>query len=388
MRREIQIDKILFTITVWIFLSQNAKMFNFGIYSILRWSLPVVLFLLAFQKISWKAPAPATYIILFTVAVIPSFMQSVELSTSVNKAISFVLITYSFYVFFICAKNLAQLEDYLRLALACVLLFQFMNVVFCIVGLGSADDGRYTGFTTNANTLGIYSSLAFWAAYYYYKHYRGIIKVFAVFMLISSFVLAILSGSRSGFVMIMLNIVVFMFLDSRSAFIRVLIIIFMGITLYLMLSGSLNFLNISALNRLLAENGTNRGDIWDTGIKVWRESPIFGCGYRVSKLLNNSFGHEGMDFHNSYLSLLAEIGIWGVSWISIGIAPKIMRLIRCGNDILKQSRTSGFLVAGFMVISLIINAWSESFLFSVGSTEAFVFWMLFDWMIVYEMKRG
>lgn len=386
MRQKIQIDKILFTITVWIFLSLNAQMFNFSFYAILRWILPVILLLMVSQKKGWKVPAPATYIFLFIIAVIPSFFQSIDWSTSVSKAISFILITYSFYVFFIGADNLVKLEDYLRIALACILVFQLINIVFCVIGLGVAEDGRYMGFTTNANTLGIYSCLGFWAAYYYYKHYNGIIKWFAAFMLLSSIVLALLSGSRSGFVMILLNIIIYMFLNCYSSFVRFLVIILVGIMLYLIFSGSLSFLNISALDRLLAEDGMSRGDIWDTGINVWRENQIFGCGYRVSRLLNTSIGNEGMDFHNSYLSLLAEIGIWGVSWMFFGVVPKIIQLIRYATNMIKQSHASGFLVAGFMLVSLMINAWSESFLFSVGSTEAFVFWMLFDWMIVYIIK--
>lgn len=383
--RKIPINKVLFTITVWIFLSQNAKMFNFSSYSILRWVLPVVLFLIAARSNRWNVPIPTSYIILFGIAVIPSFIQSVELSTSVSKAISFVLITYCFYVFFFNSNSQEELESNLRLAFGCILLFQVFNIVFCAIGLGDDGSGRYMGFTTNANTLGIYSNLAFWAAYYYYKHYKGIVKCFAIFMLVSSVILALLSGSRSGFVMIMLNVIIAALLNSYSVLARGLIIVTVGVTLYLMLSGHLD-LNITALDRLLAEGGTGRGDIWDTGIRVWQDNPIFGCGYRASRFLNDSVGNEAMDFHNSYLSLLAEIGVWGVFWMILGVFPAVIRLIRQGINVFSRRHVSSFLIAGFMIASLLINAWSESFLFSVGSAEAFVFWMLFDWMIVCAIK--
>lgn len=388
MQSRITIEKMSFMFMVWIFLFQNAKMFNFGIYSILRWVIPVILLVAAAIAHNGKVAAPPMLTILFLFAVIPSFFQSIELSTSLTKAVSFILITYCLYVFLGRKKDVQQLEQIMDTALKMIIFFQILNILFCVAGMGAAGAGRYNGFTTNANTLGIYSNLAFWAAYYYLRRNKGIYRYFSIGMIISSIILALLSGSRSGFVLILLNGIIAIFLNVRSLPIRIMVVGATAVFVYLLFCGKLDFLHISALERLLGEEGTTRGDIWKNGIEVWKDYPIFGCGYRISKLYDVNLGTEGMDFHNSYLSLLAETGIWGVTILALAVIPKAVCIVKRIFVESKYNNKNMLIVIGLMSLSLMICAWSESFLFAVGSAEAFCFWLFFIWMIVYLKKGG
>lgn len=383
MRKSLSIEKIIFAVTVWIFLSLNARMFNFGIYYILRWLLPVFLVLITAIRNQGKIAAPPALIFAFIVATVPSLLNSSEVMTSFSKMVSFVLIIYSFFIFFMGKNTQEEREVFLEILLALILLFQVLNLLFCITGAGLESSGRYSGFTTNANTMGIYSNLAFWAAYYFYKKTIGLFRLIFLTLDIASVVLALLSGSRSAFVMILLNCIIAVYLNVNSIILRIVVTIIIITILYFMFSGKMTFLQIDALERLLSDEGMTRGEIWNNGIAVWKENPIFGCGYRISKLYNTNVGTEGMDFHNSYLSLLAEVGIWGTSIIVISIIPVIIKTIREFFSNTNSRNRYSIIIAAFMCLSLIINAWSESFLFSVGSTEAFCFWVVFTWILAY-----
>jgi len=41
-----------------------------------------------------------------------------------------------------------------------------------------------------------------------------------------------------------------------------------------------------------------------------------------------------------------------------------------------------------MALELMLAAWSESFMFAVGSTEACLFWVLIAWIIAYKKKAA
>ncbi len=385
--KKLDTEKLIFGITVWIFLSLNAKAFNFSFYTILRWILPVVLAVFAFSKREGKIPYPPSIIVLFILAIIPSFFVTLDEVESATKAISFVLIVYGFYVCFWGAKDRQELEEYFKIMCIAILIFQAFNIIYCLIGRGGGVNDRYNGFTTNPNTLGIYSNLALWAAYYFYVKAKNWKKqLIFVFMFIASIVLALLSGSRTAFIIVLLNTIVVVFIKAKTNLTKLTVALIIGAFLILLFTGSLGFLEITALDRLLLEDGTKRSELWDYAIEVWKERPCFGCGYKVSKFYNEIPGNEGMDFHNSYISILLEVGIWGVVLIGFAMLPSLFQAIKQTGKEIKLNKNSCFLPVAFMVVSLLISAWSESFLFSVGSTEAAIFWMLFVWILNYLKK--
>ncbi len=387
-KKAIKTEHIFFGLTVWIFLSLNAKDFNFSVYNLLRWLFPVVLAFFACYKRNGEIPYPPLFISLFAVAVAPSVLVSPNITESLMKAISFVWIVYGFYICFWGTKNEKELEELFRITCVLLILFQILNAFYCLIGLGGEAGGRYSGFTTNANTLGIYSNLALWATYYFYRNSKGWKKAVMLLIFLTSVILALLSGSRSAFVMILLNVIIICFLQTKTKISRLVVFLVVLVFLGLLFTGKLAFLNITALDRLLMEGGASRTELWSYALNVWEENPIFGCGYRVSKLFNNLSGSVGMDFHNSYVSLLVEVGIWGVLFIGIAIVPMLIVIGKQTQKEIVLKAGQEFIVASFMALSLLINAWSESFLFSVGSTEAFMFWMLFVWMINYLKKSN
>ncbi len=387
MRKAIVWDKIIFAITVYVFLSLNAKDLRLPAPELFRWILPMVLVFVAVIKREGRLALPPMLIILFVFALAPSFLDTPNFKDSLMKAISFIWIVYGCYIYFWACKDCNELGELFKILCAILLLFQGLSVLYILIGRGGGgSDGRYNGFLTNSNTLGIYSNLALCAAVYWVKRTKGFCKGFFVVMIILAVWLSIMSGSRSALIMVMINIIVFVFLQAKTTWAKILTLIIVVTLVALLFTGNLTFLKIKALDRLLEEGGS-RDELWDYGLNVWKRFPIFGCGYRQSKVYNLLPGNEGMDFHNSYLSLLIEVGVWGVFVILLAILPNIINVGKYNIKEVKHNKDSCFIVATMMAISLMVNAWSESFMFSVGSTEAFAFWMLFVWLMSY-LKKG
>ncbi len=384
MRKTIAWDKIVFGITIYVFLSLNARDFHLPNPQLFRWVLPVVLAFLTFIKCGKKIPLPPMLIVFFIFAIAPSFLDTPNIKDSAMMAISFIWIVYGTYICFWGGKDRKEMEDFFKIICGLLILFEVLSIAYIAIGRGGGD--RATGFLTNPNTLAIYSNLSFWASYYFFFKRKDWKKFIFGFLMVMSVVLVLMSGSRTGFIMILISTVIAVMLQAKTTLAKILTFLFVVVFMALLFSGNLKFLKISALDRLLADGGGSRGELWEFGLGVWKRFPIFGCGYRQSAIYNTLPGNELYDFHNSYLSLLCEVGVWGIIVILVAIVPTIYSAGKQVTKELKTDKNSCFLVASCMAFSLLVCAWSESFLFSVGATEAFAFWMIFTWIMNYLRK--
>lgn len=372
-------DFILFLL-IWISFSLNAQYLGFPGGVILRWILPIVLVFFTILGNKGKITYPPMFLIMFTVAILPSIFNSINLSTSVEKVISFILIIYSCYIFFTYSISRIKLDKYLKIYANIVIIYQILNVIFIIGGNGM-DNGRAVGITTNANTLGIYSNIAFWTSYFLFiSSISSFKKLIYIVLCFSSVYTTILSGSRTAFIVLILNLLLVVIVKFRKSkfFIPFLLILF--IFVYIVMTGKISFLRIIALDRLV-EEGTNRGELWDMGIKTWKQCSLFGCGYGISAQIN--IFEKGLAFHNSYLSLLVECGLFGILIIILAISNIIKKMFFYSKIVLHHYNINSFVIATFIVLNIAITAWGESFLFAVGSTEGFSFWFLISWLLAY-----
>lgn len=378
---QIATTDILLFLTVWVYYSLNAKYLNFTGSTILRWVFPFVLIAVSTLQNNWHFPAPPRLFWWFTVAVIPSIFLGSDITTSLIKYLSLVLVFYGSFIFFAQLRSTEKLNRCLMTVVVVLVIYQLLNAVFVALGIGEVGE-RSTGITTNANTLGIYGNLAFWAGFYLFKRakndaYRGLAVVFLLTVVYT--VLA--SGSRSAFIVLVLNIMVAAYMLFGKG--KPIWLLGAGLLLVggLVLSGKLDFLNIAAIERLSEEGGTTREELWAHGISVWKQHITVGVGYTLSQRFNMLT--PNLVFHNSYLSFLIECGIWGAVVLGIGFINTVVKII---SSFVKQKRLLSnleMITVCMMIVGLAVAAWSESFLFAVGSTEGFTFWFLLAWLLVY-----
>lgn len=373
----VTVSDILFFVMTFVFFALNTYVIKIPMAALLRWILPALIIVCSRKRAS-QLPSLVMY---FIIAVLPSLFISINPSVSFQKFCAFLLIFCCSYVFFGRCSSTDELEHYLEIYAKVAVLFHIANVAYVLMGRGF-DSGRATGITTNANTLGVYSNIAFWAAVISYsKGKTRMLRAIYLLTAVSSIYTALLSGSRSAFVIIVLNVILFLFIRYRKrGFFIPLIILIIGGT-FLLLSGALSSLNITALKRF-AEFGTDRAELWNYGIRIWKQRKYFGYGYTLSAQKNYLVG---LQFHNSYLSFLIECGLWGVAVMGFGAIDTVIKVLSFIKKEIKSSPVvfMPFIIACAIVVDLALTAYGESFLFAVGSTEGFSFWLIMAWILAY-----
>lgn len=381
-------QNIIFFFTIWIFFSLNSRHFKIPNAEIWRWVFLGLLIVIAFITSENFSLSPPTIMFFFIIAVVPSVFLGINQKESFIKFLSFIVVVWGGYIFFSSLDTKDETETALKVMLFVMIAFEIQTLIVVVTGMGGYSGSRMEGVTTNPNTLGVYSNLSFLAAFYWFDKCKGLKKFFFFLVMTLSVYTALASGSRTALVTIVLNIVLVWFVFFKNSLFRFAILIPLVVLLVMAVNGSLEHLGIEALNRLLdKKEGTTRGELWENGIKIWKRYPIFGCGYDQSVYLNVDANGFRYPFHNSYLSVLAEIGVFGVIVFGIGFLKDILVIIKSFLKNVKESNEiSLFVICFIMMIELLIAAWSESFLFAVGSTEACTFWMLFVWALVYIKK--
>lgn len=379
----VKTEKTIFFIMMWVFYSLNSRYLQVPFAHILRWAfLAALIFcVLAIEEVPIKEPPKL--VVLYLIAVLPSVLFSIDKVESLVKILSLVIVVWGTYIYFDTREGKKDLETALKSIMWIMVLFEVQSVVCLMLGLGNGD--RATGVTTNPNTLGIYSNVALLSAFYLLTKNTGKKgKWFYIFIIISSAVTAIMSGSRTALVTLLLNLTLISFLRIKSLLWRVAFVIAVGTFGVLLITGKLGDFGLPALQKLL-EGEITRGKLWDNAIKTWKQFPIFGCGYTVSEFYNILPGEElqRYDFHNSFLTILAEIGVWGSLILGVSVFWVVNGTWRSTEG---KGKVAVSQIAFLMFVELLIAAWSESFLFAVGSTEACTFWILISWMIAYKKK--
>lgn len=381
-------QNIIFFATIWVFYSLNSKYLRIPNADIWRWVLLGLLIVVSFihdGKFSLNLPS---IILFFVIAVLPSVFWGINQKDSFIKFLSFIVVVWGGYICFNSLDSKDEMEHYLKIMMFIMIVFEIQSIIYVLIGQGY-DGSRMSGNTTNPNTLGVYSNLAFLAAFYWYGNCMGKKKAFFFSMMIVSAYTAVASGSRTAFVTILINIIISWFIIFRNSFVKFLILIPIIAFFVALWNGALQNLGIEALDRLMNPNeGTTRGDLWNNGIMLWKKYPIFGCGYEQSVYLNADSNGYHFPFHNSYISILAEVGLWGVVILGFGFFKNTISILKgFFYDIKNNSELSVFILCVMMIVELLIAAWSESFLFAVGSTEACTFWLLFSWSLIYNKKQ-
>lgn len=381
-----RVQFVSFFITIWVFFSLNSRFFRIPNADIIRWislGILVILSLIIIGNVSIEVPS---IVLMFSIAVLPSVFLGIYIKESIIKFVSFFFVIIGVHIFFSSLQNIEEMELILKIFFIIVVLFEVQSVICVFLGVGYDEDGgRALGVTANSNTLGIYSAISFWASIYLFKsNTNKILKIFFVCMVLFSVYLAVASGSRSAFVIIFFDIVILVFFEVKNKVVVFIVFLLFLFLLLLFLNGKLNDLNITVLNRF-AEQGTDRGDLWNYGIAKWRERLIFGYGYMVSDEVNKI---EGLQFHNSYLSFLIDCGLWGMICMVLGIIVFVNKIIIYIKSTMTYKSLSLFIICICIILNIGICAWGESFLFAVGSTEGFSFWFLVYTILAYIKKGG
>ena len=140
------------------------------------------------------------------------------------------------------------------------------------------------------------------------------------------------------------------------------------------------FLALNDEHRGLAAGGSGRLLIWRETWQVFLDHPLFGVGYRM----HEGFLRIGTSSHNGYLSLLAEIGIFGFMAAMFLILGGLMRSALAMGMNAESTRVQSILLA-FIVSGLFVGIF-ERFLVNTGNAFSVVFLLAVLWHVL-ERRR-
>ncbi len=213
-----------------------------------------------------------------------------------------------------------------QLLLGFLLLFFAINCLYLFLGSESYFLGRFRGLTGNPNELGLIAVFSYGIIDFlkkkgqtdFPKNYFLLIKILLV-------VIILLTGSRTGLFGLVLYELTYRLFQNK--FVLFLSILALGILYYLSLTiDPLDLVRSLGLSEILRADSlttaSGRTEVWEVAWEEIKKSPLFGKGMLYDNYFILEYGREQIGdgrarnwygVWNSYLSLLLDVGILGLS---------------------------------------------------------------------------
>lgn len=226
--------------------------------------------------------------------------------------------------------------------------------------------GRFSGAFGNPNTLGVINGLLLPAAFPSPgMPARRALGSYAIPILLITQLLA--AGSRGG---ILAGVAGVLTLEFRRGRLRERTVR-LGAIAGAVTAGVLVAPQLLAERLILGERLSSietRTNLWGLAPALWRQRPVAGAGFGVTERVlaekASTIGFESeVNFHNSYLNLLIDLGVLGV----VVLAAVMLTTLWRSRGHLPQ--LSGVVAAG------LTSAIFESWMFAAGSGLAIYFWL-------------
>ena len=261
------------------------------------------------------------------------------------------------------------------------------------INLGRAP-GRFSGWLSNPNELGMMLFILAPAVLHVAltRARRGPLSEWA--LLGGMGVLLLATGSRSAMLGAFAGVTAYLWSIGRLRFSTV-VGSAVALTLIIWLVGPA-LQDVPGLRRFFEDEhqiesvevsdrklGSGRGEAWSLGWDLFLERKLGGYGWGVEQdllAMNEQYlvYHHGRRVHNSYLSLLLQVGVLGAIPVLLLIILGISRGARGAKEVLSVERsnpsascTTGLLLA--MFCAGLVHAVFESWMFAAGNLNSLIF---------------
>lgn len=320
------------------------------------------------------------YFILFLIACLLSNIAS----DSINyRLFAFILIIISFTPITISSKLFDFRKKYLK---HCLMIFPLLSIIslFCFIyGINYyAEKQNALDFSAifahpmwMGAAIGLSNIVTLWL---FFDVNKSCYRFLYLIVLLLSIYVTIVSGSRSAFFSSLITMVFFLIIKLRNIksiiLVGCIITIISIITLPLYMSGA---------ERMVKKFEENKGvygsrtELFTTGVRHYKETPVFGVGFAVSYNAKGEKKIGKMESGSGWLSILFQTGLLGFSIICLmlGRVYKVFRYVRKDNELL---------LFMFSFIYLCLHSFFEGYILTIGYYPCILFWCLLGYLYTYS----
>lgn len=335
-------------------------------------------------------------LLILIIALIPSFLGigGDAVFYAYERIVSLFLVLIGLFTFFMAEQ--ISIEN----------IYRMFEIYTCITGIlmilslfeGFSLEKRMTGVYPNPNFLSciaLFSTIASFTMFYLIETKRRWLYMGFFF---AAILCSVGSGSRMGIVCIIIIIYSIPLISAKRHTLKKIamqLLVMILITIFIIYIFS--HFEISAIDRLLYEGtdtlgntGVFRSDVWSDVFTIFKEKPVFGWGYAIvgykTFVVQDTLYNWGM--HSSYFVILCEMGLVG-SILFLAFFVTLERKIYKGYKTIKRKTYKQKCFVKFLALCcfiMLLNAYSESFLFSVGNPMSICFWLPFILLFCYVRK--
>ena len=198
---------------------------------------------------------------------------------------------------------------------------------------GGGESGRYTAYDIGANEMAITLGFGMTFALYLSGTFAKAWQRLLVLAFIPGFISAsFLTGSRMGFVILLLGMLFAFYQISKMRFVEKLLV---SLAFIVSISSIIKNIPKELVDRVFSTwqnastgNFNEREVIWQIGFEGFKDQPFFGRGVdSFTRMSNNA--HMDLEAHNTYISILVEYGIIGFTLymsLVIGLIFSVLKL--------------------------------------------------------------
>lgn len=335
-----------------------------------------------------------TLVALFLLDILVSTTYAEDRSYSFLRAISFILMALAVmigFVFYLYWRS--NCLPFIRLHYYTALCLLPTAMILYLTGLSQYGAGvlmnQYAGPFSNQNLFGIFSAMI---TPYVLFHWRMEATTRLLWWLDVGLLAVIFSGvwlsnSRGGLLATLIAVSSYFFIVNLEGRLKILALAFCAIVIFAIFpklqSSITSFIRKDTIERAEVKNvgdqfvEERRYGMWTGVLPLYWKEKMTGYGFASSHLLTFEFTSDkeaGRHVHNSYLELFGDLGLPGITLLLLllyRVAMHSIALIQRRASYLQRNINAVFIS---IVAAGAVNAFFESWMFSVGNLISLMFW--------------
>lgn len=250
--------------------------------------------------------------------------------------------------------------------------------------------GLYTGSTAN-NEMGLLGAISIMFIITYnikfFKQISTLSKVVLFICLVSAISMMAMASSRMGLMCTIFSILFVIYklnTNIKKITISLFLIIIGGFLVSTFMGDKFKFMLEKNGNQIEEINLNSREDMWQSRIKEYKESPIYGIGFGYMKYGWGNAGAENtkgrIESGSGWASVVSQTGTLGAICMFFIVIPNLIYLLRRKSNSYCSAWYSG------MCIMFILQPITEAYITTVGAVLCCLFWL--NYSVIESFRKG